>query len=370
MKKLLGSLLLLSMSLFAKSSYEWQVSLSERELYLHQSTVLKMVCTFSKEGKNDDIEFVPPSDGAFEYILLSENRSFEGAIQTLTYQYLLFAKETGTHQIILKPQMLFTTQSAIDNVIIGRDNVNDLEVEKEIAKITPIEVVVKENAYGLAGRLQITSDLDLREVSAYEPVHLAIRIEGDGNLHDLDNIQIKIDGVEVFSDEAQKQYALSETGYIGSWSQRFAFVSQEDFVIPSIEIGYLDLTRQQEKVLKTEAFPIKIKADGIKREELIDKVDLPSEGFTIEKYIDYLYYFLSFISGFIVAKLVKLPQRTAQKQKGEKIKEAKTQKELLETLIVCDKHMFASEIQLLESAVYGGNSVDIKIVKKQAFSKL
>ncbi len=370
MKKLLGSLLLLSLSLFARSGYEWQVSLSEQELYLHQSTLLRMKCTFAKEGKNDDVEFRPPAHSGFEFILLGENRHFDGDIQTLSYEYLLFAKEEGQHELQLKPQMLFTTQSAIDNVIIGRDNVNDLEVEKETAKIPVLQINVKATDSELTGRFSMTADLDTQSVSAYEPVHLAIKIEGVGNLQVMHDLNLSIEGVDVFADAAEQKYELSEEGYKGSWSQRFAFVGKESFTIPSISIAYFDLNTRSQKLLQTKAFVIDIKEDGIKREELIDEVNAPSQAFDIGEYLGYLYYLLSFIAGFIVAKLFKLPAGTPKKEKGSRIKQAKTPKELLETLVMCDSARFEEEIDKLEGAVYKGNNVELSLLKTEALKKL
>ncbi len=370
MKKILGSLLLLSLTLYAKSAYEWKIQLEQQELYLHQATVLSMQCTFSKEGKNDDVEFIPPADTAFEFKRLSQEKHFSEEIQTISYKYLLFARKAGEQALHLKPKMLFTTQSAIDNVIIGRDNINDLEVEKEIARLEPITIKVEQTDSYITGRLALKTDLDKKAVSAYEPVHLEIVYEGEGNLQDLKPISFEIEGAQVFSDEPETQFVLDEKGYKGKWIQRFAFVGKKDFTIPVIELRYFDLQDAQQKALLTEAFSIRVKDDGISREQLIDKVDLPSDKIDMKKYYDYLYYLLTFIAGFIAAKLIKIPARTPKKEKGTKIKKAKDAKELLEILIVCEKNLFSKEIEDLENIVYKGGKTDLSAVKKRAISKL
>jgi len=370
MKKILGSLFLLSLTLFAKSAYEWKVDLKDRELYLNQSTVLSMQCSFSKEGKNDDVEFTPPEGIPFDFKLLSEKRSFAGERQTITYTYLVFAQKAGEYTLKLQPTMLFTTQSAIDNVIVGRDNVNDLEVEKEPAQIEAIKIKVNETSSALTGSLGLDAKLDVKEVSAFEPVHLELSLHGVGNLQELQPIRFEIEGVQVFSDEPEKKFLLSDAGYKGKWVQRFAFVAQEDFIVPSVSIHYFDLQEKHEKVLKTEAFSVSVKADSIKREELIDKVDLPSQKIDFSLYLGYSYYLLSFIAGFLVAKIVRVPKRTVKKEKGEKIKKAKSEKELLEALMRCEKSLFSSEIQELETAVYRGVKVELSELKKRALRRL
>ncbi len=371
MKKILGSLLLLTLSLWAKSTYEWTVSLKEKQLYEHQATTLSMQCRFDKSGKNDDVEFIPPKDSAFDFKMLSENRRFEGEIQIITYEYLIFAKKAGEFTLTLEPKMLFTTQSAIDNVIIGRDNVNDLETEKEIAKIKPININVLQTDSSLTGQLSLRTKNDIQVASAYEPVHLEVTIEGSGNLQSIEDLKFDIEHVEVFSDEAEKSFTLSAKGYTGAWTQRFAFVAKDDFVIPSISIDYFDPISQEKKVLKSEAVKIQINTDGIKVEDLVDKVNLPSKKIDFSAYLEYLYYLLTFISGFIVAKLVRFPQKMKQKkEKGARIKQAKTAKELLESLMTCDKNLFSEEIELLEAAVYKGDEIMLSKIKKSAYSKL
>lgn len=370
MKKILGSFLFLSLSLFAKSAYEWKIDLKDKDLYLHQATVLTMECSFSKEGKNDGVEFIPPKDIPFDFKLLSENRSFAGVKQTLSYTYLLFAKQAGKYELKLQPKMLFMSQSAIDNVIVGRDNVNDLEVEKEIAKIDPITIRVQETSSAITGKLRFKTDLDRTDVSAFEPVHLEISLEGEGNLQELSPIVFEIEDVQVFSDEVEQKFTAGENGYKGEWIQRFAFVGKKDFNIPSISIHYFDLDDKQEKIATTKSFSISVKEDGMKRETLIDEVDLPSSKIDFSEYLGYLYYLLTFISGFIAAKLLRLPRKTPKKEKGEKIKKAKNEKELLKVLIMCEKNLFSAEIEELESAVYKGGTVKLAKLKKRALSRL
>ncbi len=370
MKKILGSLLLLSLSLWAESVYHWDVSLSENKLYLNQATRLIMQCTFEKEGKHDDVEFVPPADSGFDFKLLSEKRHFEGERQVIRYEYLLFALKPGTLSLKLEPIMLFTTQSAIDNIIIGRDNVNDLEVQKAKAEIKPLAIQVEPTDTQLTGQLKLKEDNDIQSVSAYEPTHLEIRISGEGNLQALKPIVFNIKDVQVFSDEPETDFVLTPTGYKGEWVQRFAFVGKDDFSIPSYAISYFDLISQQKKVLSTQAIKIKIKKDGIKRETLIDKVNSPSSKIDFASYLNYVYYFLTFMSGFVLAKLLRFPVRTEKIKKGEKIKKAKTTKELLEVLMACDKVLFHEEIDLLERAVYKKESVNFSQIKQKALKNL
>ena len=71
-----------------------------------------------------------------------------------------------------------------------------------------------------------------------------------------------------------------------------------------------------------------------------------------------------------MAKLIRLPKRTVKKEKGVKIKTAKSEKELLEVLVVCDRGLFTQEIDELELAVYKSKKTSLAQLKKTALAKL
>jgi hypothetical protein len=369
MKRILGSLLLLSISLFAKSTYEWQVHMDKQELYVHEATKIRMQCVFSVEGKNDDVEFKPPQDLPFEFELLGEDRSFIDGRQHIVYEYLVFARKAGEYQIKLAPQILFTTQSAIDNIIIGRDNVNDLEVEKETAIIPPLAVNVHPSDANLTGMFTFSFQVDKTEVFAYEPVHVEFRVEATGNLQDMPALAFDIKDVEVFSDIPEVHKQRMEKGYRGEWVQRFAFVGHEDFTIPAMQLKYFDPGRQKTVVLKSDTYAIKIKKEGLKREELIDEIDSPSSAIDWKQYTDYMFYLLSFMLGFMIAKLVKLPQLRLSSKSKDAISSANSEKALLNLLLQMDKVKYAQEISALEEAVYEAQPISLSQIKKQIKAK-
>lgn len=369
MKRILGSMLLLTLSLWGRSVYHWDVSVDNPSLFLHEATQLTMKCVYEKEGKNDDVEFSPPKNVPFEFKLLREDRSFIEGRQHIVYEYLLFARAEGNYSLKVEPKMLFTTQSAINNIIIGRDNVNDLEVEKEVAQIDPIEIQVKGTQSDFAGRFTLTSTLDQEKVSAFEPVHLELRIKGQGNMQDITPFNFAIEGVEVFVDEPEVKMVMTPHGYEGEWVQRFAFVGEKAFEIPAITLQYFDLDQHKQVYLQTQSFTVQIKSDGLSRASLVDDIDSPSTQIKWSEYLSYLYYGLSFIFGFMVAKLVRLPKRKVKNAQFEALNNAKTAKELMNLLLQLDHVKYANEIEQLETAVYAKASVDLTQIKKRVKKK-
>jgi hypothetical protein len=141
-----------------------------------------------------------------------------------------------------------------------------------------IELEVKELPAGvsLVGELEIEASVDKREVNAGEAVNVDIRVKGPANIEDLPAFEIHVDGAQAFKEEPKKTHYLHDGKYFGDFSQKLALVAEQDFIVPSFEIRYMDVTTDTIKTIKTQ--PIKIKvlnsAPAVK-EEL--KISRPQE---------------------------------------------------------------------------------------------
>jgi len=141
-----------------------------------------------------------------------------------------------------------------------------------------IELEVKELPAGvsLVGELEIEAAVDKREVNAGEAVNVDIRVKGAANIEDLPAFEIYVDGAQAFKEEPKKTHYLRDGKYFGDFSQKLALVAERDFIIPSFEIRYMDVTTETLKTIKTEPIEIKVlnSAPAVK-EEL--KVSRPQE---------------------------------------------------------------------------------------------
>jgi len=280
------------------STYVWSAYSSKQEVYVNEAIYLKYICEFSDRAELYNIDFNPETDNEkYSIQLLSQHTKIRDGRKIVTYEYVAFVKKTMFIEFIFDVAMKKTTKDSIENTVLGRDNVENEEFQTRMIRQKGIKVDVKDIATNLVGVFSLTQRSDKTQKKAFEPYHLSIEIKGIGDFQTLKPIDFKIDGVKIFSEKPIKQLSLTKDGYSGMWKQKFAFVSQRDFIVPKVEIKYFDVNEHRIKTLKVNSKEVKIKG-GFKKEELLDK-DEDSRPFSF----DFVYYILTFIAGFLASKI-------------------------------------------------------------------
>ncbi|MBW6489454.1 hypothetical protein [Sulfurimonas sp.] len=352
MKKNLGRVILvlsifLHVEIFA-STYTWSAYANKTTAYVNEAVHLKYICKFDDGAQLVSIEFKPA--GEYEKYLLKNLRESESIVdgkKISIYEFVLFAKVAGRVELEFETVMKQTTRDAIEEMVIGRDNVKKEESVKKVLKQELLTLEVKETNNSLSGEFDIEVKKNEPRVKAYEPYHMQILIKGAGNFSAVKPIELKIEGVKVFAGDVVANYNLSKDGERGEWSQKFAFVSEKDFTIPDINIEYFNLISQKIESLGVDAINVKVEG-GFSKEELLDEAEQESFKFDYS----YLNYMLVFIVGFLCAK-IKIKKSTASKDKKEifhqKIDEAKSLDELMIILVLSGEKRYEKIIFEIES---------------------
>ena len=173
-----------------------------------------------------------------------------------------------------------TNQDSINNTVLGRDNADYEQFSKRWIKQKKLSVRVLKNDLLLVGDLSFKIKKDEASVSAYEPYHFEIKIEGEGNLDKLKSLDLNISNAKVFSSKPVHNYKLTKNGYKGSWTQKFAIVASENFTFPSISYKYFDPYTKKPKEYKLKSFDVEVKK-FYEKEELLDKDDTQNYSFQI-----------------------------------------------------------------------------------------
>ena len=280
------------------STYTWSAYSSKNEVYVNEAIYLKYVCEFSDRAELYTIDFNPITDNEkYTIKLYSQHTKIQDGKKIVTYEYIAFVKAPMSIEFIFDVVMKKTTQDSIENTVLGRDNVENEEFQIRVIRQNGIKINVKDISADLVGVFNLSEQSDEEEKRAFEPYHLSIEVKGIGDFQTLKPINFKIDGVKIFSEKPIKQLSLTKDGYSGMWKQKFAFVSQRDFIVPKVEIKYFDVNEHRIKTLKVGAKDVKIKG-GYKKEELLDK-EVDSKPFSF----DFVYYILTFIAGFLASKI-------------------------------------------------------------------
>ncbi len=160
-----------------------------------------------------------------------------------------------------------------------KDMLNKVFSTKWLQKVSntlDIEVLPKTVESDLVGKFSLTSKVDTQEVKAHKAVNLTIRIEGEGNLVNFDLPYYELDGVMTYSNDAEIDTKVVNGKIYSSYSKKFVFISEKNFIIPERIFSMYDPKEGKLKELKIKAFNIEIKKS--KATAIAAKISKSTEG--------------------------------------------------------------------------------------------
>ncbi|MBU1216964.1 BatD family protein [bacterium] len=289
---------LLVQTQLAASSYEWRANINKTQAYVNEAVNLEYVCTFSDIAELYVIDFDPVTENEkYTLRLLNKNERIIDGKKVNSYEFVAFVHQAGEMRFNFDVSMKKTNRDSIENTVIGRDNGEYAEYTTTILKQKELVVNVLEDNSSLIGTLEMQVTKDTPKIKAYEPFHMEIKFSGKANFDNLKPFIFEIEGVKVFSQEPNVNVKLTKDGYEGVWSQKFAFVGTKDFVIPELRTEYFDLQSRAIKELAYEKTEVEV-APAFTKEELLDE-----EAEISLWHQEYLYYVLTFLAGFLLAKI-------------------------------------------------------------------
>ena len=328
------------------SEYSWNAEINKSHAYVNEAVYLKYTCEFKDRGELYVIEFHPAGEYEnYDLKLLSEKEQIRDYKRINSYEYVAFIKKEGKLNFDFNVRMKKTNEDSIKNTVLGRDNTQYEEYTTKIIKQKRLKLEVTNSGVDLVGNFNIEIIKDDININAYEPYHMQIIINGYGNLDKIKSFDFKFENAKVFKGDPVTNYILDKDGYKGSWSQKFAIVSENDLEFPQTKIDYYDLKEKKLKRLNLDFFKVNVKK-VYEKKELLDEIDEKKFSFKYE----YLYYLLTFIAGFLVAKIKFKKKRlnTKSEKFNSKVKKAKTIDELLVILIMQNSNKYNEIIKKIE----------------------
>ena len=282
------------------SEYQWSAYINKTKAMSNEAIYLEYICEFEDRGELYTIEFHPVGENEiYDLRLLGEDTSYKDGKRSNRYAFVAFVKKAQKVDFAFDMVMKKTTQDSIDNTIIGRDNAQFVDYTSKYMRQKVLSVDVEDSKTDLVGSFTLQREFSSPKVKAYEPFHLSISLKGEGNLQNIKAFDLNISGVRVFAQEPQKEFTLSKEGFLGSYTQKFAFVSDRNFTIPKIELGYFDLREKKYKTMSLDTLDVEVQ-EGYEKEKLLDTPQ-KTEGFVLKA--EYLYSLFAFIAGYFVAKV-------------------------------------------------------------------
>lgn len=329
------------------STYIWSAHTSKKDIFVNEAVYINYSCEFSDRGELYVIDFNPvTSNENYTIKPLSQTSKISNGKRINIYEYIVYFHQAGEKRLEFDVLMKKTNQDSIENTVIGRDNGEYEEFSQEKIKQKTLNFNVKKTTSSLVGDLDLKLKKTETKLNAFEPYKLEILFKGDANFDNIRAFDFAIDGVKVFKQEPKEETELTKHGFRGIWSQKFAFVSQKDFVIPEFKIEYFNLQTEQKEILISKEISVKLNKSYTK-EELLDQEE---EGFVFD--YRYTYYLLSFIAGFLVAKIEFKKEKSMNvidESFQNKLKRINSLDELVFVLIVKNQKKYQDIITKIEN---------------------
>ncbi|NPA82649.1 MAG: protein BatD [Epsilonproteobacteria bacterium] len=346
-------------------SFDLEMYSDKKEVYVGEP--LRLTIVFRKKiGVNlSDVSFNPPSFlGFWAKELQTSPKEIVGSFVVQKIEYVLFPQREGEIEI---------DRASLDITSLKRDKNDEYSYQREKKRIfsNSLKIDVKPLPLGvrLFGKFSLKANVDKRSVKAGEAVNLTIRVEGEGNIEDIDEFSLDIPFVTVYKERPKIVSDFRNGRYGGSFSEKFSLIAKKDFTIPSFSLAFFDKDRKERVVLKTEPIDINVTGGGAK-ESKIERFDRKREEDVDMKKLVLLSigtFIIGVLIGFLLKGAVFRKKRTISSIQ-KRIKSAKDDKELLKILLpFVERSKEIEEIVFaLEANVYngGGYKVDRKRLVK------
>ena len=371
MKNSLGKifLALLTFTVIHAEDFDYHFEVDNKEPYIKEGITL----TLELNQTNRDIVLLFNFD-----IKKSESYSFRRVdnIESDThhntkvqYTYLVYPLKEGKIDIEFKLIKKVTSDDSITYSFSGdRDNVKGLVTTDTAITLPPLSLNVKSLPIDtvLVGDFKLNYNIKKHKAKAHEPLFFQVNIEGVGYPPLLDSILPKDGNFTKFEERA----IIKSKGTTHHVTYPMALSHSKSFDLAPIYIKAFNPTSEKAYELKIPSQRFEI--EKVEIESLIDKTNSPSNKDETQLDWTWISTFLSYIivfgAGYLTAFSSRWFRKISSKKENplkSKIANSKDEKELLKLLLATDRKKFSATIELLDGALYRGEKIDFKRVKRE-----
>jgi hypothetical protein len=332
--------------------FELRLSSDKKELYVGETFDVTLI--FKQKNSVDavDSEFTPPEFKGFWVKGETQPQRYQEDAYTVTkVLYSLAPQRVGEHKIS-KAQMRVASRSSREDSWGAW--IPTIKWKTYFSNELEFSVKALPSGVDLVGNFTIKATPDKKEIKANEALNLTIEVEGEGNLEDIKSFKKSIDGVAVFDEK------IAIEG--NKLTQKIAYVTERDFVIPPFVLRYFDPKAKEIKSVTTKEIKIKVKNSKAAEELNIQKepsLSPESDTKASQSGYDTVSLAIAFVAGLLLGVLVMMlkPWKSVKKEKSLSIKEPKV---LLGKLLPYKDEKDVNEIvEILEKNIYSGQKLEI-----------
>jgi hypothetical protein len=348
------------------NEYDLTLSIDKKEVFVGEPIHLVLLFKYKKDLNIVGLEFEKPN---FENFWTKELKANENLPQDTEFnyqklEYLLFAQKSGTLSISPLKIESVTAQDRYSSSFFVTSPTQRTKIYSN-----PLQIDVKPlpKDINLVGDFSIEATIDKDSIKQGEAVSYKVTIEGRGNIDDIKEIKLDLKDATVYENPSKIKEDIKEKLYGGTYTKAFSIVPTKSFTIPEISLEFFDKETQKVKTVKTKSFDIAVEMQKVQETKLevskekTQAIEVQQSNDSVqttpisqnEKILYFIFGVL--VGGSIVVVVYTFIQRKKGVRKDDtplmrEVKNAKTQEELLKTLVVyikidenLDKIIFALE---------------------------
>ena len=337
---------------------------SQKSLYVGEPFEVTFTLKQKRDAQVVDSKFVAPDFKGFWMKSQSKPVTInDGAYIVTKLTYRLAAQREGNATI--KPaQIKIATRargangwgSFMQQVRWKTYYSNALDIE---AKALPAGVK-------LIGDFHISAVPQKLEINANEALNVTLKVEGEGNLEDIESFKPYVENVNVFDEKIEI--------HGDTLTQKLAFVSDADFTIPSFQLKYFSTKTGKVESIETQEIAIKVHGSGAKSKLEIQRGDekvVPkqqSKHIQLVRSVDKVWLLVAFLIGLVTGVILMLLRALFGEKSVKKQIDLKDEKGLFMKLLPFKERDAEVEgiVNILEKNIYSETKekIDKKLLKE------
>ncbi len=202
-----------------------------------------------------NIEYKDPLFRGFELIKRVEKNSNTKTSLIRIVKYILLAKKSGVFTI--EPARLHFTLNIAPAMVASFGFFNSsMQMERVESNALKIKVDKVPKNVDIIGNYKIETKINKKIVYAGAQIVYYVTIKGEGNLDELELPKLEIDNVTVFQDPPVIRKELIRDKFLTIYKQKYVFIAQNSFTIPSIKIKAYSPKLKKTYILSTKPIDI------------------------------------------------------------------------------------------------------------------
>ncbi len=231
--------------------FELTLEPSKSTLYVGEPFLLTLTLRQDFKAQVLESQFIAPKFEGFWLKSQTEpSRVQNGSSSITTIVYTLAPQREGN--LTIKPAQLKIASRSKSRNSWGV-MVPELQWKSYYSNEVHFDTKALPNGAKLIGDFVISLELDKSKIGANEALNATISVSGEGNLEDIQSFKPLINGVSVFEEDRV---------IVGDrFTQKLAFVADENFTIPAFELVYFDTKTKKVRKIQTQSVDIEVYKD-------------------------------------------------------------------------------------------------------------